>query len=57
MYQENISKALKSMIQKQDKEKIEVDLNEKLYDRIIKDRQTEQQLENFTEAMRTACEK
>jgi len=56
-YQENIRKAVESMIQKQGNENSEGDLDERLYDRIIKDNQTEQQIEGFSEEMRTACEK
>ena len=33
------------------------DLDERLYDRIIKDNQTEQQIVDFSEAMKAACEK
>jgi hypothetical protein len=35
----------------------EDDLHNKLYKRILKDNNTEQQIEEFSEAMRIACEK
>jgi len=46
--QENIRKAVESMIQKQGNENSEGDLDERLYDRIIKETQTSQQIEDFT---------
>jgi len=45
------------MIQEQGNENSEGDLDERLYDRIIEDNQMEQQIEDFREAMWTACEK
>ena len=53
-YQENIRKAVESMIKKQGNEKFEGDLDESLCDRRIKDKQMEQQIKYFSEAMRTA---
>ena len=56
-YQENVRRAMESMIRKQSNENRKDDLDERLYKRIIKDNHTEKQIEDFSEAMRTACEK
>jgi len=45
------------MIQKQGNGKSECDLDERIYDRIIKDKRTVQRIEDFSEAIKTACEK
>jgi len=56
-YEENIRKAVESKILEQDNENGEGDLDERLYDRIIKDKQPKQRIEDFSEAMSLACEK
>jgi len=45
------------MVWKQGNENSEGDLDERLYERIIKDNQTEQQIQGYNNAMRTAYEK
>ena len=55
-YQENIRRTVESMILKQSNENREDDLDERLYKRILKYNHTEQQIEDFSEAMRIACE-
>jgi hypothetical protein len=44
------------MIWKQSNENSKDDLDERLYKRIIKENHTAQQIENFSEATRRACE-
>jgi hypothetical protein len=59
-YQGNICRTVESMIRKQSNEQSnensEDDLDERLYKRILKDNNTAQQIEDFSEAMRLACE-
>ena len=45
------------MIRKQSNENGEDDMDERLYKRTMKDNHTEQQIEYFSDAIRTACEK
>jgi hypothetical protein len=47
---------VESLIRKQSNENSEDDLDERLYKKIIKDNNTAQQIEDFSEAMRLACE-
>ena len=54
-HKENIRRTVESMLWKQSNENREDDLDNKLYKRIIKDNYTEQQIEEFSEAMRRAC--
>ena len=55
-YQGNIRRTVESMIRKQNNENSEDDLDERLYNRITTERNTAQQIEDFSEAMRLACE-
>jgi uncharacterized HAD superfamily protein len=53
---ENIRRTVERMLWKQSNEYGEDDLDNKLYKRILKDNYTEQQIEEFSEAMRIAYE-
>jgi hypothetical protein len=53
-YQGNIRRTVESLIRKQSNENSEDDLDERLYKTIIKDNNTAQQIEDFSEAMRLA---
>jgi hypothetical protein len=53
---ENTRRTVESMLVKQSNENREDDLDNKLYKRIIKDNHTEKQIEQFSEAMRIACD-
>jgi phage gpG-like protein len=55
-YQDNIRKTVESMIRKQSDENREDGLDGRLYKRITKVNHTEQQIADFSEVMRTACE-
>jgi hypothetical protein len=55
-YQENLRRTVESRIREQRGENREEDSDERLYKRIIKDTHTEKQIEEFSEAMRIACE-
>jgi hypothetical protein len=55
-YKENIHRTVESIIWERSKENGEDDLDTRLYERILKDNQTEKQMEDFSEAMRIACE-
>jgi hypothetical protein len=55
-YKENIRRTVERMLWKQSNENGEDDLDNKLYKRILKDNYTEQQIEEFSEAMRIACD-
>ena len=55
-YKRNIRRIVESRIRKQSNETSEDDLHERLYKRILKVNNTAQQIEDFSEAMRLACE-
>ena len=55
-YKENIHRTVESIIWERSKENGEDDLDTRLYERILKGNQTEKQIEDFSEAMRIACE-
>jgi hypothetical protein len=55
-YQGNIGRTVESLIRKQSNENSEYDLDGRLYKTILKDNNTAQQIEDFSEAMRLACE-
>jgi hypothetical protein len=55
-YKENMRRTVESRFWKQSNENREEDLDERLYKRIIKDTHTENPIEEFSEAMRIACE-
>jgi hypothetical protein len=55
-YQGNIRRTVESMIRKQSNENSEDDLDERLYKRILMDNNRAQQIEDFSEAIRLACE-
>ena len=55
-YQGNIRRTVEKMIREQSNKNSEHDLDERLYKRILTDTHTAQQIEDFSEAMRRACE-
>ena len=55
-YQRNIRRTVERMIREQSNKNSEDDLDERPYKRILTDNHTAQQIEDFIEAMRRACE-
>ena len=55
-YQGNICRTVEKMIREQSNNNSEDGLDERLYKRILTDNHTAQQIEEFSEAMRRACE-
>ena len=55
-YQENICRTVEKMIWEESNKNSEDGLDERLYKRIVTDNHTAQQIEEFSEAMRRACE-
>jgi hypothetical protein len=55
-YQENISRTVERMIRKQSNKHSDDDLDEILYKRILNDNHIAQQIGDFSEPMRRACE-
>jgi hypothetical protein len=55
-YQENICRAVERMIRKESNKNSEDGLDKRLYKRILNDNHTAQQIEDFSETMRRACE-
>jgi len=55
-YQGNIRRTVEKTIREQSNKNSEDDLDERLYKRILTDNHTAQQIEDFSEAMRRACE-
>ena len=55
-YQGNIRRTVEKMIREQSNKNSEDDRDERLYKRILTDNHTSQQIEDFSEAMRRACE-
>ena len=54
--QGNIHRTVEKMIREQSNKNSEDDLDERLYKIILTDNHTAQQIEDFSEAMRRACE-
>jgi len=55
-YKENIHRTVEKIIWERSKENGEIDMDIRHYERIIKVINTEKQIEDFSEAMRIACE-
>jgi len=55
-YNENIHRTVESIILERSKENGGDDLDTRLYEKILKYNQTEKQIEDFSEAIRIACE-
>ena len=56
-YKKNIHRTLVSIIWEQSNENGEDDQYTRIYERILKYNRTEKQIEDFSEAMRIACER